>query len=215
MSKFNNQKKKLYFILGTSTEVGKTYFTTEFIKKNIAQTFAIKPVQTGVKSMHESDVGEILKAMDLDVSEENTSRVNYYNFVAATSPNIAARKEGKECNFDKIVEFCKGIINSCEKEYLLIETAGGVMSPISDDRHNLHLLQEIGDTEVVLVVDIYIGSISHFLTALEALENVGVKKVLVYLNKAGHNQFDYYEIDEFIDGVRPFVKGKEIEYLEI
>jgi dethiobiotin synthetase len=53
---------------------------------------------------------------------------------------------------------------------LIVETAGGIMSPLADDFLNIDLMMQI-NLPVVLVSNDYLGSINHALLTIEALKN--------------------------------------------
>ena len=140
-----------YFVTGTGTDVGKTYITKLLCKEK--GWSALKPVECG------SNDSKILGCQPL------------YKFKAPLAPNMAAKLEGVEIDFNKIIEFCqKSAAN-------LIEGAGGVMSPITDDKTNLDLIKALG-LPVILVCGSYLGSITHTLTALAVLKGMQVEVIL-------------------------------------
>lgn len=171
--KFN----KINIIAGTSTDVGKTHLTCEFIKylnsksKNI---FGIKPIISGVNSenIHDSDNAKLLYAMNLGYTIEAAQGLSRYILHGAYSPNIAAHLEGNKIEYSKILSFCT---QYCDQnfDHLFIETAGGVMSSIADNETNLDLLCDLKNiygqsVSVFLVTKSYLGTISHTLTALKS-----------------------------------------------
>ena len=83
---------------------------------------------------------------------------------------------------DEITEFCRKAIRNARKDgaRLLIEGAGGVMVPLDEKRTMRDLMVAI-DLPVVLVVGSYLGSLSHALTAIEALHvrNIEIARIVV------------------------------------
>jgi dethiobiotin synthetase len=82
------------------------------------------------------------------------------------SPHEAARLDGVEINFESIVW-------PKTSRRLLVETAGGVLSPINDESTMVDFVAFYG-LPVVLVVRHYLGSISHTLMSLEVLKGRGI-----------------------------------------
>ena len=72
-----------------------------------------------------------------------------------------------------LVAFCRRAIAQ-KTDVLLIEGIGGVMVPL-DDRHTVLDWMTALDLPAILVVGNYLGTISHTLTALDAMARRGVK----------------------------------------
>ena len=89
--------------------------------------------------------------------------------------------------FSKIVKFCQESIKKAKKndEILLIEGAGGIMTPINDKFTFLDLIKEL-KVPVILVTLSYLGTISHTLSAIKCLENYNIKIIKIILNH--HNR---------------------------
>jgi dethiobiotin synthetase len=64
----------------------------------------------------------------------------------------------------------------------LVEGAGGVMAPLSDDRTMLDWMIDLG-LPAILVTGSYLGTLSHTLTALEVLAARRVPVALVVMNE--------------------------------
>jgi dethiobiotin synthetase len=78
---------------------------------------------------------------------------------------MAAEDEGKNIDFKTLTTFCQEKRNT---DYLLIEGAGGIMSPIGKTHTVLDWIEAL-DYEIILITGSYLGSISHTLTAYEAI----------------------------------------------
>jgi dethiobiotin synthetase len=63
-------------------------------------------------------------------------------FAAPLAPHLAARAEGRRVDTDLLREGINYWRDSCE--LLLVEGAGGLMSPLSDDDYNADLADEFG-----------------------------------------------------------------------
>ena len=177
-----------YFVTGTGTDIGKTFITTALchqLKTHGKNVFAIKPVISGWNKdfKNPNDTLQILDSLSIPPTDEAIENVSPWRFKAPLAPNMAAEKEGKTIDFDAIVKFCKQSLDDYAKgedDYLFIEGAGGVMSPLSNEHTYLDLMKEV-DIPCIVVSGSYLGSISHTLTAVETLKqhNIAIKHVII------------------------------------
>lgn len=206
---------KAYFIAAIDTDLGKSFLVENlcevYLQNKIAIT-AIKPVASGFKIDDEtSDCARILKALGKEPSQENVNLITPWQFLEASSPNFAAKKEQKSINFDEIVDFCQKNIENSKKngEILLIESAGGIMTPINDDKTFLDLSLAL-KIPVLLLTANYLGSISQTLCAAEALNknNIFIERIILNENlehfkkTSSASDFEVMKIIENISGVK-------------
>jgi dethiobiotin synthetase len=159
------------FITATGTEIGKTFVAAALARHLLEAGHsieALKPVATGFEpaSASSSDAGVLLAALGRPVSEAEIERISPWRFAAPLSPDMAARKENRPIDFDELVRFCQRQIERA-KGTLLIEGIGGVMVPL--DRRTVLDWMAALNIPVLLVTGSYLGSLSHTLTALDAL----------------------------------------------
>jgi dethiobiotin synthetase len=161
------------FITGTGTDVGKTLVMTALcwqLRQLGKKITAIKPVMSGFDPKDpKSDAALILKSCGLVPTQELMKAITPWQFRAALSPHRAAAREGKTLAFDEVVKFCKDH-TGLNSDVVLAEGAGGLMSPLSNDRTMLDCMSEL-QWPVVLVAGNYLGCISHTLTAIEVLRS--------------------------------------------
>jgi|GEM_PF-3316793 len=188
---------KVFVVLGSGTNVGKTYIMCQMIDylknaygKAPKKIFAIKPVISGFYENpcenQESDLTHIAAALaeealfeclqgDVQNSYQNLS---LYRLSAPLSPNIAAKYEGVELNYEDIIAFCQQHIVKCKAlqyNYLFIETAGGAFSPLTKTKTCLDLASELQkfcrplntEVETILIANNYLGTISHSVSAIK------------------------------------------------
>jgi dethiobiotin synthetase len=160
------------FITGTGTEVGKTFVAASLIRhlRGMGRSVeAIKPVVSGFDPDRAtaSDPGILLQALGFPVSLPNIERVSPWRFRAAMSPDAAARQEGHRIDVEEVIAFCQSAIDQ-RQEILFIEGAGGVMVPLDEQRTILDVMMAL-QLPLILVAGSYLGTISHTLTALDAL----------------------------------------------
>jgi dethiobiotin synthetase len=160
------------FITGTGTEVGKTFVAASLIRhlRHMGRTVeAIKPVVSGFDADRaaESDPGILLEALGFPATLPNVERISPWRFRAAMSPDAAARQEDRRIDVDEVVAFCRSAIGQ-RQEILLIEGVGGIMVPLDQQRTILDVMMALR-VPLILVAGSYLGTISHTLTALDAL----------------------------------------------
>ncbi len=179
--------QKKYLIVAPNTGVGKTYITcllTKSLLKENKKVLSLKPIITGFDRLQENDVSLILKAQNLEYNNENIEKISPFRYKLPLAVNMAAKAEGKIIDPQEVIKF----INQSreEYEYILIETAGGIMSPLAYRYNNLDLIKDL-NLEVILVVGNYLGSISDALSALKLLEISNIKIVEIILNEMEEN----------------------------
>jgi len=160
------------FITATGTDIGKTFVAAGLIRHWRAagrSVEALKPVVTGFDpaAAPTSDPGVLLATLGHPVTPAEIERIAPWRFAAPLSPDMAAQRENRIIDFDALVEFSRGAIGNV-KGTLLIEGIGGVMVPL-DDGHTVLDWMVALNIPVVLVAGSYLGSLSHALTALDAL----------------------------------------------
>jgi dethiobiotin synthetase len=172
------------FVTATGTDIGKTFVAAGLIRHLRAAgrpVDALKPVMTGFNptAADRSDAGALLVALGRAVSQAEIERLSPWRYAAPLSPDMAARREGRPLAFDALVEFCRKAVAGRDGT-LLIEGIGGVMVPL-DERHTVLNWMAALQIPVLLVAGSYLGSLSHTLTAIDALSRRAhqVKAVVV------------------------------------
>ena len=176
------------FVTGTGTDVGKTYVTAAIVRALRAAgrpVDVIKPVVSGFDPADPagSDPAVLLDAMGVQWSPEALARISLWRFAAPVSPPLAARLEGARLEARAVIEHCHRRIAEASDHLLLIEGAGGVMSPLDDHLTMLDLAVAL-DAPCLLVAGSYLGTISHTLTAVLALNSVSRPPLAVVVNES-------------------------------
>jgi dethiobiotin synthetase len=179
------------FITASGTDVGKTFVAAgliRYLRGNGEVIDAVKPIISGFDPARagESDSGVLLRALGLPLTDEEIEDISPWRFAGAFSPDMAARHEGKEIDFDQLVSFCETAIKEADGS-LLVEGVGGVMVPIDQENTVLDWIAEL-DLPVVMVAGTYLGSISHTLTAAEVLdqEDCDLRTIVVSESEGSH-----------------------------
>jgi dethiobiotin synthetase len=158
------------FITATGTDVGKTYVAAALIRamrRAGRKVDAIKPALTGYTDYEGSDAAILLEA--LGDGPERLDRMSPLRFKAALAPPSSAKLEGRTVDQGLLNQICRLRMNEMKDGLLIIEGIGGVMSPIADHATGLDIISDL-EVPAVLVAGTYLGSVTHTLTAIEALK---------------------------------------------
>ncbi len=199
------------FVTSSGTDIGKTYVTALLIRQLKAkghEPYVLKPVVSGFDPDHasESDPGVLLAAQGRPLTDDVLDEISPWRFAAALAPDMAARREGRDLKFDEVVEFCR---KDRKADITIIEGVGGVMAPIAQGRLNIDWLATL-QIPALLVVGSYLGTISHTLTAANALKTR-------YLTLAGivisESEESPVPLEETADAIGAHVPGVSIAML--
>jgi dethiobiotin synthetase len=171
------------FVTATGTDVGKTFVACALIRSLIARGVgvdAFKPVLSGYDGPGGSDAALLLEALGRPLSDIDA--MSPLRFAAPLAPPSAALAEGRRLDLADLERRCREKVAETPG-LLLIEGAGGLMSPLADGATNLDLITAL-DAPVILVAGSYLGSVSHTLTALEAARARGVKVLAVVVSES-------------------------------
>jgi dethiobiotin synthetase len=167
--------KQLIFVSGIDTDAGKSYATGWLARRYMDQglnVITMKPVQTGNHDysedidVHRRIMGVPMQPRDVD----HTTAPIIYSYPA--SPHWAARIDGTAID----VAVIDNALNRLAEEYdvVIIEGAGGLMVPLTDDLLTIDYPAQRG-IPVSLVTNGRLGSLNHTLLSLEALQRRGIK----------------------------------------
>lgn len=176
-----------FFITGTGTDIGKTWVTCALLQHWRAagrMVRAFKPVLSGFDptTAAASDAGQLLAAMGRTIDAAALDEIAPWRFAAPLSPDMAAVREGRSIDFDALVGFTRRCLPaqrhaghtenaSADFHVTLVEGVGGVMVPL-DAQHTVRDWIASSSLPCILVAGSYLGSLSHTLTALEALKKI-------------------------------------------
>jgi dethiobiotin synthetase len=161
------------FVTATGTDIGKTYVTRGLIaalRERGRSVAALKPVVTGFDpaEAHGSDSGLLLSALRRPVTPQAIADISPWRFAAPLAPDMAAAREGRALDLQAVIDFCRKAAGA-NPDALLIEGVGGVMSPMTAHEVVLDWMNALR-LPLVLVAGSYLGTISHTLTAIDAIE---------------------------------------------
>ena len=178
------------FITGTGTDVGKTFVASSLIRlfrQMGREVEAIKPVVSGFdpQAAETSDPGILLEALGRPVTPEEIERISPWRYRAPLSPDLAATMERRRIDVGQVIAYCQEAAAQ-RRDVLLIEGAGGIMVPLDDRRTVLDLMIAL-QLPLILVTGSYLGTISHTLTALDALFRRNLKVLATIVSETPHS----------------------------
>jgi dethiobiotin synthetase len=206
--------RQAYFITGTGTDIGKT-FVAEGLARSLRErgevVRAVKPVLSGYDASvaQASDAGRLLAACGGAADAAAVATIAPWRFAAPLSPDRAAALEERAIDFAQLVGWCRGEITA-NAGTLLIEGIGGVMVPL-DARHTVRDWIAALDVPVLLIAGSYLGALSHTLSALAALREVGVTPVAIVVNESTAGTG--IGVDETLVSLRPHVNAIPLAWI--
>lgn len=174
------------FITGTGTGVGKTWIAQRLIGALRAQGLTVrarKPVESGCAESQgiPQDARALSEAAG---NNDPLTMVCPWPLRAAISSERAAALEGRTIILDDVAAACaSGITDS---DFLLVEGAGGFLSPLTGDARNAELAAHLG-LPVLLVVADRLGCLDHAMLTAEAIAARGLSLAAVVLNSLPGN----------------------------
>ncbi|MEJ7593934.1 MAG: dethiobiotin synthase, partial [Planctomycetaceae bacterium] len=174
------------FVTGTDTNVGKTYVSCLLIRKLRAAglaTGAYKPVCSGAEFDADgrpnwSDIEALRSAAGPELPLD---LICPQRFLAAVAPNVAAELEGSTVSNALLLNGFAAWVTRVDA--LIVEGAGGVFCPLSNELTVLDLAMQI-QAPVIVVAANRLGVISHTRLTVDRLRQSGLEVAAVILNEA-------------------------------
>jgi dethiobiotin synthetase len=157
--KFQIPSSNITVISGTDTGVGKTVLTgllVLFLRRVGVDAVALKPFCSGSRA----------DARHLRFMQDNAltlDEINPFYFREPLAPLIAARKRGRKISFERVVSF----IRSHQKQHVLVEGAGGLLTPLGEGFTILDIAREL-KAKLIIVAPNKLGVINQAMLALRA-----------------------------------------------
>jgi len=168
--RINNQNFQ-FIICGTDTDVGKTLISS-FLVRGL-NCFYWKPIQSGIDGETDSEYVQRVS----QISKKKILKEAYI-FNNPVSPHWAAE-------IDKVKVVKSNLTLPNINNTLLIETAGGLMVPIT--RNFLQIDQiKIWNLPVILVCRSSLGTLNHTLLSIEALRKRNINILGLIINGKKH-----------------------------
>jgi dethiobiotin synthetase len=175
--------RKVIFITGIDTGVGKSYATGFIAKKYAAKGYNVitqKFIQTGNKNFSE-DIAIHRKIMGIELLPEDIDGTTCPIILSyPASPHLAAQLDNVSIDLNKI----QNATNILQQKFnlILIEGAGGIMTPITENYTTINYIKD-RQLPVFVVTTPRLGSINHTLLTLEICRYEKIEVVgMVYNN---------------------------------
>ncbi len=180
-----------YFISGIDTDAGKSFCAGWWARKLMDEGKRVitqKFIQTGNRESSE-DIEVHRKLMGTGMLPEDLDHTTApVIFSYPCSPQLAARIDGRDIDLNLIDEATHKL--SERYDVVLVEGAGGLMVPVTDDFFTIDYVSS-RNLPLVFVVHGALGSINHAILSLEAIKARGIKLACVLYNT-------FYDTDPMI-----------------
>ncbi len=156
-----------YFVTGTDTHVGKTYFTALLIRalrKSGRDAVGMKPIACGSNE----DTGILVQASGGEVS---LSDLNPEYFKSPVSPLTASELEDRPVDPENILAAYRRLVEA--HDVVIVEGVGGWQAPVLVDYTMADLAKAMGASVIVVVAN-QLGALNHTLLTLESIERFGL-----------------------------------------
>lgn len=158
-------------ISGVDTDAGKSIATGWWAKQLMTagkRVITQKLVQTGNTELSE-DILRHREMMGIPLLPEDETRLTMPEIYSyPCSPHLAAKIDQRPLDLDKITAATAEL--NARYDEVLLECAGGLMVPLTEDLLTIDYLQAQGHP-IIFVTGGVLGSISHTLLAFEALKH--------------------------------------------
>jgi len=165
------------FVTGTDTGVGKTWVTAgiaHWLRQKGHHPGVIKPIATGLSDpcAPDTDAAILLRSAGWPVTPESIALANPLHYFAPAAPTVAARAEGKRCEWTEVVDSVRRSMHGWANlgaDVLLVEGAGGVCCPLAEGgKTMLELIREI-DYPALVVARKSLGTLNHTISAVRLI----------------------------------------------
>jgi len=176
---------KGFFIAGTGTDVGKTYIgcvLSAFLYQQGITVAPFKPIESNCliidNKLHANDANMYFKAIDKSITD---AIIAPYRFKQICSTARAAKLNQKKITLFDIVEHIN--INKIfrNNSILIVEGAGGMLSPLCYDGFNIDLAKKLG-LPIILVASNKLGVINDILLNLKLFDSYDLDCQYIILN---------------------------------
>jgi len=180
MDQVNTEKIRGIFVTGTDTDVGKTVVTaaiTAMLRAEGLNAGVWKPIQSGARlGSGLTDAERLLKSTEIN---ERPEAVAPFTFEAPLTPMLAAKQAGVTLTLKDLID--AGVPLTKRYEALIIEGAGGVAAPLTDNALIADLISELR-IPALIVAHSRLGTINHTLLTASFLQQRGIPIIGVILN---------------------------------
>lgn len=178
----NISRSRGVFITGTDTNVGKTVVTASLglaLQRNGNHPGVMKPVETGIGESGEDPEADGSRLHHLLSPHHPMDLITPYTFSAPLAPLDASRHVHQTIDFALIKDRYQELSKDCD--FLLVEGAGGVMVPLTEQQSVRDLISFL-KLPCIVVSRPTLGGVNHTLLTIQALRGLGISIIAIVLN---------------------------------
>jgi dethiobiotin synthetase len=161
--------KRIIFVTGTDTGVGKTLLTAlllHHLRQAGVHALAMKPFCSG-------GLADVRLLQSLQTGELSDREMNPYLFKQPIAPFVVTKKTRKNIPLSEVVDRIKRVEKQCDR--LIIEGSGGLLVPLGKGYTVASLIARL-DCRVIVVARNRLGTINHTLLTMEHLQSIGFRR---------------------------------------
>lgn len=170
-ARFANGLPRRWVVLGSGTDVGKTFVAAGLVRAiaGLGRTVAgLKPIETGVTAGAQSDAATLQQS---SFHVKHPCPHPLYGFRDPVTPALAARSAGVTIDPGAIERWIDGVqpTEGNAAPVLVIETAGGVFSPLGPRLTNFDLARRLDPALWLLVAPDRLGVLHDVISSVRAM----------------------------------------------
>ncbi|MGB0648042.1 MAG: dethiobiotin synthase [Bradymonadia bacterium] len=210
--------KQTYLVVGSDTDVGKTYVSCGLLqscRRLKRPVLAIKPIESGseILTPETEDGYRLAQASGQSTPERALIRLKH-----PVAPPLAAERESVSIDWMHLVNMLDSYIDTSER--VLIEGAGGLLSPLTWTHSAVDLALALDAALIVVVLD-KLGAVHQARTclALARLHRLRVAALILNAGSApdetsGQNRDSLMKCPEWISGEAPPIFNVQSDEVE-
>lgn len=207
-----------YLVVGSDTDVGKTYVSCGLLhscRRQKIRIRGIKPIESGseILTPETEDGYRLAQASGQSMPQRALIRLKH-----PVAPPLAAEREGVSIDWIPLVKRVDAQIN--DSELVLIEGAGGLLSPLTWTHSAVDLGLAVNASLIVVVLD-KLGAVHQARTCLAIARQHRLHVAALILNAgsnsdetSGHNRASLMKCPEWVSGDGPPIFNVQADEVE-
>ncbi len=185
------------YITATNTNIGKTYTSLQLIDAFTSLGYRVgvmKPIETGVEDKPEDATLLLTKAKksNPDFASIMIDDICPIQYTLPAAPFVA--KSDEKIDFEKLKKAQEKLSKYCD--ILLIESAGGLMTPVEDDFIMIDFAAFF-KAKTLLITDDQLGCINNTLLNIHLLQSYNEKFIYCINQKSHDSSFETVSLPYF------------------
>ena len=181
-------KSRNIFVVGTGTDIGKTYVAGLILKKLLSEGINaayFKAAMSGNARDSENAIipGDAVYVKGVSGTNQPLSEMCRYIYEAAYSPHLAAKVENNPVDFEEVLRRFDELAG--KYDCVIMEGSGGILCPIRLDEKTIWLEDFVRarDFECLLVADAGLGTINAVGLTVYYMKSKGLKLGGIIFNR--------------------------------